>query len=168
MAILVLMLYSVLNVWEAVLEKTIIELKNPYLSNYKQLNKREHSESLIYSSILFVIILLFILHLDAYWLIGAIVVNRRLCFDFTLKDLRDRPLFTYEGDSKIDMFLKRVFGEKGAWKEFIIITLITVGSLLLFIFNNPNKEDVRKGVAMCIYYSGYIGILIKGHNQRRL
>lgn len=127
---LALILYPVINFLEAWLEVVVIDLKNPYISEYHKLNQREHLRSGVFACAVCAVFVVVALSLQLYWLVPAIVVNRRLVFDYGLKMLRGRPFDLYEGDGFFDALGRRVFGRENAEKEFAILLGITVFTIL--------------------------------------
>lgn len=133
-AVIIIALLSVINFAEAWLEEVVILLKDPNLPNYKELNKREHWRSGVYAVILTIPFILAAIYFHLFWLIPAIITNRRLVFDNGLKYFRKRKLFRYEGDGPIDSFFRNLFGEYGAWKEICIWIIITTASIYSTIY----------------------------------
>jgi hypothetical protein len=127
----ILILYPVINLCEAWLEETVIELKNPYLNTYHRLNRVEHFRSAVFACLVAVVFVAIALTLQLYWLIPAIAVNRRLVFDYGLKKFRNREFDRYEGDGFFDSIGRRLFGTEGARKEFLVLLLITITSIYL-------------------------------------
>ena len=111
---------TLINAAEAWLEAIVIRLKNGSISNYGYLNRKEHSRSFIYSSLVASPFFLIFFYWGFYWLLPAVIINRRLIFDPLLKVLRNRLLSRYEGDGSIDGFFSRIFGRRGAWIEILL------------------------------------------------
>jgi hypothetical protein len=130
LSIITLLIYPLINWVEAWLEDVVILLKDPKAKLYKRYNQQEHQRSFIYAALVCVPFLATAISCGWYGLLPAILVNRRLVFDFGLKLFRNKPLFTYEGDGPVDAFFKRLFGAQGAWKELAILLLITILSVL--------------------------------------
>jgi hypothetical protein len=126
---LVLLTYSIVNVIEARLERTVIALKNPSLTNYTQLNRDEHRWSgFYYASVCMIGCLVSYLLFGFNWKLFAVVIllliNRRIFFEFTLKRFRHRKLRDIEGDQPLDVFVRGVLGKQGGLKElFLLVTL---------------------------------------------
>jgi hypothetical protein len=131
--LLIILLYSAICLAEAWLEEVVIELKDPYHSNYDVLNNIEHTRSLIYAMLVAVPFLLIAWHYHYYWLLPAIVVNRRMCFDFPLKHFRNKPIKLIEGTGPFDSFFRMIYGTNGGWLEFITHIVITGLSIYLSI-----------------------------------
>lgn len=127
--LLIFILYSLVNLAEAWLEVVVIALKDPKLKEYKKLNKIEHARSFVFAGLVCFSFILFCIYLKFHFIIWAVVVNRRLVFDFPLKKMRNRPLWTYEGDGPVDGLMKWLFGTNGAWKEFLALIVITIAAI---------------------------------------
>jgi hypothetical protein len=125
----ILILYPVINLCEAWLEVVVIELKNPYISKYNTLNAREHLRSGVFAILVCAVFAAIAWQLELYWLLPAVALNRRQVFDFSLKLLRGRSFSLYEGDGFFDSIGRKLFGARGAWIEFVILTLITTTSI---------------------------------------
>lgn len=125
---------SLINGAEAWLEAVVIQLKNGSLPDYKDLNRKEHARSFIYSSLVALPFFLVFISWGFYWLLPAVAVNRRLIFDPLLKALRKRRLSLYEGDGPIDGALSRIFGRRGAWIEILLELAGSLACLYLQYF----------------------------------
>jgi hypothetical protein len=129
---IILILYSLVHICEAWLEEAVIALKNYTDYNYQQLNRKEHSRSAWFALLLFVCFALFLVYRDGYWLLPAMIVNRRVFFDYGLILFRNRPRNLYEGN---DWWVKRfvwVFGKKGRRIELLLELLVTVASIVAY------------------------------------
>jgi hypothetical protein len=136
LTILLLAGISATNLAEAWLEAIVIRLKNGSLPDYAALNKAEHSRSFIYSCLVCAPYLGIAAAGGFYWILGAIVINRRLVFDTALRKFRGRKLHKYEGDGSIDGFMRGILGENGALLESGIWALVTAGLAALQLFTN--------------------------------
>jgi hypothetical protein len=133
---LVLITYSIVNVIEARLERTVIALKNPSLTNYSQLNRDEHTWSgYYYGGVCMIGCLVAYLLFGFNWKIVSVVflllINRRIFFEFTLKLFRSRKLRDIEGDQPLDIFVRGVLGKYGGLKELFL--LVTLSIALIYI-----------------------------------
>lgn len=133
---LVLMIYSIVNVIEARLEKTVIALKNPSLTNYTQLNRDEHRWSgYYYGAVCLLGGLVSYLVYGFTWkmlpVVFLLLINRRMFFDFSLKVFRDRKLRDIEGDQPLDVFVRGVLGKQGGLRELFL--LVTLSITLIYI-----------------------------------
>jgi hypothetical protein len=131
--LLIFLLYSAICTAEAWLEVIVIELKDPRLADYSELNRKEHLRSLVYAVLVAAPFLLVTWYYHFYWLIPAIIVNRRIFFDFFLKHLRDRPKFLIEGKGPFDSFFRMIYGQRGGWYELITEAVIACLSIILTI-----------------------------------
>jgi hypothetical protein len=122
---------AILCIAEAWLEEVVILLKNPALLNYRKLNKKEHQRS---GAFWFAQVLLFIalswgnVH---YWyvLIIALIANRRIFFEYSLKLFRSgKRIRDIEGDQFWDRISQRVFGKSGGYWE---LAVLVTGIILL-------------------------------------
>ncbi len=124
--------FAVLFFLEAFLEKVIIGLKNPNLSNYKELNKKEHVLSFVWAGFL----ILGVAYLQKSFLfVPSIILSRRIFFDYSLKLLRNRGLKAIEGDGEIDELMKRIFGKEGGIKELIVVVVLKLVYLQISYIN---------------------------------
>lgn len=131
---IILLYLSVIHLLEAWLEKVVIDLKNPYISDYALKNRQEHFRSAVLAAAWSFAAISALVHYEqAYWLIPAVVVNRRMFFDYPLIIFRDRPRRLYEGN---DWWVKRfiwVFRERGRLKELFAETILTMISILFHL-----------------------------------
>jgi len=127
--------YSVFHILEAWLEQVVIDLKNPSLTNYHELNRKEHLRSAIYATYVALLIWTVPLSLWHCWpLLPAIVLNRRIFFDYALILFRQRPNpALYEGDDWWVHRFKAIFGPKGRNKELAVTLVITIASIIWFL-----------------------------------
>src|SRR3954471_4662823 len=133
---LVLLTYSIVNVIEARLERTVIALKNPSLTNYTWLNRDEHRWSgFYYGGVCMIGSLIAYLLFGINWKLVSVVflqlINRRIFFEFTLKLFRNRKLRDIEGDQPLDIFIRGVLGKQGGLKELFL--LVTLSIALIYI-----------------------------------
>ena len=128
---IILFLYSATNIAEAWLEQVVIELKDPRLKNYHDLNQKEHNRSLVFAVLVAIPFVLIACYYSLYWMLPAIAVNRRIFFDFFLKLFRKRPTWKIEGKGPFDNFFKKIYGEKGGWYELATEVVITIASIVL-------------------------------------
>ena len=133
---LVLITYSIVNVIEARLERTVIALKNPSLTNYSQLNRDEHRWSgFYYGGVCMIGVLVGYLLFGFTWkllpVMFLLLVNRRIFFEFTLKRFRNRKLRDIEGDQPLDVFIRGILGKQGGLKELFL--LVTLSIALIYI-----------------------------------
>lgn len=127
---------AILGIAEAWLEEVVILLKNPALVNYAKLNKKEHQRS---GAFWFAQVILFIaiswgqVH---YWylLIVALVFNRRLFFEHSLKLFRSgKHIRDIEGDQFWDRLSQRVFGKSGGYWELALLIACIVSLNKFFL-----------------------------------
>lgn len=131
---LIFLLLSVIHLVEAWLEETVIELKNPHISTYSILNKREHFRSAILAGMWLFSAMAAAYHVHALWLMPALLVNRRIFFDYPLIIIRDRPRYKYEGNDWWTVnFFKRVFTTNGRLVELALELVITGGCIYKFL-----------------------------------
>lgn len=133
---LVLMIYSIVNVIEARLEKTVIALKNPSLTNYTQLNRDEHRWSgFYYGAVCMLGALVSYLVYGFTWkmlpVVFLLLANRRIFFDFSLKIFRDRKLRDIEGDQPLDIFVRGVLGKQGGVKELFLLVIVSIALIYI-------------------------------------
>lgn len=133
---LVLMIFSVVNVVEARLEKTVIALKNPSLTNYTQLNRDEHRWSgFYYGAVCMLGALVSYLVYGFTWkmlpVVFLLLANRRIFFDFSLKIFRDRKLRDIEGDQPLDIFVRGVLGKQGGVKELFLLVIVSIALIYI-------------------------------------
>lgn len=129
--ILIFVTYSLTNLCEAWLEEIVIDLKNTQLPFYNPLNRKEHSRSLILAVLIMAPYMAVALYLKQYWLIPAILFNRRIFFDFPLALFRGRPAALYEGNDTTGRILAGIFGKRGRIRELALTLVITLGSLFM-------------------------------------
>jgi hypothetical protein len=133
---LVLITYSIVNVIEARLERTVIALKNPSLTNYSQLNRDEHRWSgFYYGGVCMIGVLVGYLLFGFTWkllpVMFLLLVNRRIFFEFTLKRFRNRKLRDIEGDQPLDVFVRGVFGKQGGLKELFLLVILSIALIYI-------------------------------------
>lgn len=130
-------LVAITFILEAGLEKTVIDLKNPNLPNYPNLNRREHIRSALWA--FFYILTMTVATCFAlksllpltFLLVGlSYITSRRIFFDYFLKFFRGRPLRKIEGDQFVDNTIRRILGKNGGRIEIIIV--LTVKALILY------------------------------------
>ena len=123
--VLIQVLYFLICILEAWLEKVVIELKNPKAIEYVKLNRQEHNRSAVYA--VFVGLSLIIIANVAkgfdpilLLLLIQLLVIRLLGFDFFLKIFRGRAIKNIEGKGNpVDDFCRKFFGEKGGWWQLL-------------------------------------------------
>lgn len=129
---IILLVLSVVHLLEAWLEEVVIELKNPHIPEYSVLNKREHFRSAVLAGSWLFAASAAAYHLQEYWIMPALFVNRRIFFDYPLIIFRDRPRHRYEGDDWWTRnFFKRVFSTNGRLIELSFELVITAGSIYM-------------------------------------
>lgn len=121
---------SLIFLIEARLEKYVISMKSPYVANYSDNNKKEHQWSFIYAAV----IVLGYTTISGLWiLLPSIFLSRRIFFDYSLKLFRNKQFEDIEGDQFYDRLARKIFGNKGGWKEALVI--ISIKTLYLwFLF----------------------------------
>lgn len=124
--------YSGANVLEAWLETTVIALKDPKLKSYTKLNEEEHARSLMFAAAILAALLPLYIATGALWCIPALIVNRRLFFEFSLKKMRHRRMWLYEGSGPVDKLMAKIF-RGNALLEFLTLTGVTAVSVLCFV-----------------------------------
>jgi hypothetical protein len=108
MFIILISLFALLCIVEAKNETYVINLKDPKLSNYDDLNNKEHFWSGVYYSV----IVFIIAFATGFWmLVPALLLVRRLFFQETLNLMRKKGLF-YLADRGMDGWMKSRFGSK--------------------------------------------------------
>lgn len=123
---IVLICLSIIHLLEAWLEVVVIDLKNASLTSYNRLNKAEHFRSAVLAgSWMLCAIAVVVFLTKEYWMIPALVVNRRNFFDFPLSIFRKRPLDKYEGNDWWVKKFKFLFGGNRV-VEFIVTMAITI------------------------------------------
>lgn len=131
----ILLLIAVLiaqNVAEAWLEDIVIKIKDPRYAT-SRLNEVEHRRSMVWAMVATVPYLAAVIWAGFYWLIGFIVINRRLVFDTALKLYRKRPLRVYERKRGIDGFMARILGTNGALTEIALEAAASAGFVILHL-----------------------------------
>lgn len=132
---MVLLSISILFFLEQWLEIKVIALKDPGLKNYPSLNKGEHFRSAIFAGyIISLACLVEIVFFQNYWMIPAIVINRRIFFDYILIISMDWDWRRYSGTDWWNNFLKSIFGEEGRFKELIVELAITIFCIIKTYF----------------------------------
>lgn len=132
---LILIGMAILCIVEAYLEDVVIQLKNPGLINYNQLNKREHQLSGLYwMALCLFLVIIFIPLKKWYFFVPLLLIIRRIFFEFTLKLLRYKRFQDIEGDQFWDTVSRTIFGAKGGWIE--LMALLVTGTLLYLIPQN--------------------------------
>lgn len=113
---------------EAILEKYVIAMKNPYLYNYAELNRKEHQWSGLYwfAVVIFYGVISWDFR-DFEILLPIMVCERRVFFEYTLKLVRNKPLKAIEGDQFWDDLSRRVFGKNGGWLELMLLMGTIIG-----------------------------------------
>lgn len=126
---------SLLFLVEAWLEEVVIELKHGAVQNYARLNRQEHFRSSVFAAILILSasVTVFFWEQDP-WALPAIVVSRRIWFDYALILFRDRPRNRYEGNDWWGMRLAELFGKKGRIRELAFTAAVTAFSFYKSIF----------------------------------
>lgn len=124
---------------EAILEKYVIDQKKIVIDEL--IEKNEHKWSAINSAfigIMFALIPLAIFHklyIEFFLLLIIMMPLRRIGFDFTLKNLRKRELKNIEGKFFFDKWMRKLFGEKGGYKElFVLLFSILLVNFVYFKF----------------------------------
>jgi hypothetical protein len=132
----VLIILSIIHLLEAWLEEVVIDLKNPNLSFYSRLNHQEHFRSAILAAGWLIAAGYASCFNSDYWIVPALIVNRRIFFDYSLILFRDRPGNKYEGNDwwVMNIFIP-IFGRLGRIKELVLTLLITITSIYLTLKN---------------------------------
>ncbi len=118
---------TVIHILESWLEDVVIELKNPHIPEYAVVNRREHFRSAVLAAAWLTAALYAALFNEQYWIVAALIVNRRLFFDYPLILFRDRPRNKYEGNDWWTVHVFRpVFGTNGRLKELAAELGITI------------------------------------------
>lgn len=125
-AALLLIIPTIIFFLEAYLEVIVIALKNGSLSNYDSLNRKEHVRSAMFAAGILSPFVLTAIFFHFYWLIPAILINRRLVFDPMLKIMRKRTMRKYEGTGPVDQAFSRIFGIEGALWEIVCEFVLTL------------------------------------------
>jgi hypothetical protein len=120
---------------EAWLEEVVIRLKNPNLPDYDRRNRQEHRRSFIYSAAVLLPYGAIACLFGLYWLLGTLIISRRMIFDPSLKLWRGRRLDLYEGAGPVDSFFSGIFGSRGALWEFYLELAVTIGLVIVQILN---------------------------------
>jgi hypothetical protein len=109
---------------EAWLEDIVIKLKNPALTNYPALNKKEHARSAVYylALVAFLVILTWESVDHHIWLVIAMMCLRRIFFTYGLKLIRpNKRIRDIEGDQYTDTLSRKIFGKKGGYWELLVL-----------------------------------------------
>jgi hypothetical protein len=122
-------LYLIICISEAWLEQVVIWLKNPAIKDYLAINKKEHARSAVYAcTVAFSLVFVFVLTARDYVMASALLITlfiiRRIGFDFTLKLFRGKRVSLIEGTGSIDSVVKKIFGSRGGWIEFIVWVIV--------------------------------------------
>lgn len=119
---------AMLGIAEAWLEVIVIALKNPSLDNYAILNKKEHERSAWYwAAMVFLFIVVSDTWQQAIFLAPALLFNRRLFFEYSLKLFRPgKRIRDIEGDQYWDIHSRRIFGPHGGWWELLVCVTVIV------------------------------------------
>lgn len=131
LAMIVLLIISIIHLLEAWLEQVVISLKNPYVPEYSVWNRREHFRSAVLAGTwLFSAIAVALYYQHNYWILPALIVNRRIFFDYLLIIFRDRPRRQYEGNDwwTVNIF-RRIFGTNGRMIELGLCIGVTIFSI---------------------------------------
>lgn len=128
---LILLLLTVIHLVEAWLEDVVIELKNPHIPEYSVLNRREHFRSAVLAGLWLFSAMASAYQVHTLWLMPALIVNRRIFFDYALIIFRDRPRHKYEGNDWWTVnFFKRIFTTHGRLIELAFELAITAGCII--------------------------------------
>jgi hypothetical protein len=138
MVYFIAVLFAILNVIEGKLESLVIALKNWQIPEYAALNRAEHKWSAIYYlGVVMLVSGVSILAQGLTWkiipTIFLMLVIRRLFFDYSLKFFRHRPIAKIEGDMALDVFVRKVLGPNGGWKELFLLIALLTGLIFLTI-----------------------------------
>lgn len=125
---------SLLFVCEAWLEVIVISLKNYSDPNYQKKNKQEHDRSAVFASIIIAYVGYDCWESENEWLIPAVIVSRRIFFDYGLIIFRDRPRNKYEGDDRTARVLSAIFGNNGRKKELAITLVIYFAAIIKSLY----------------------------------
>lgn len=127
---------SVIHLVEAKLEGYVIALKNPYIPKYTSWNHKEHFWSAVLAATWFSFAASGAAYFHCYWLIPALLVNRRIFFDYGLILFEEWDRKSYTGNDwwKTKFFMP-VFGKNGRQKELVLTVLITAASIYFTIAN---------------------------------
>jgi hypothetical protein len=118
-------LLSLIHILEARLEYFVIELKDTFVSHYSDINHKEHLWSAVLAGAWLTSAILAALYFHAYWMIGPLVLSRRVFFDYGLILFMDWPRKEYTGnDWWVRKFFKPIFGKDGRQIELVLELLI--------------------------------------------
>jgi|GEM_PF-5431054 len=129
----ILAILSIIHLLECWNEVRVIALKNPYLPDYDERNRKEHFSSAVLASAWLAVFIYFSFDRygnDAWWILPALVVNRRIFFDYALIIWMDWSYYKYQGNGWWDRMFKSVFGTNGRVKELGVELCITVFSII--------------------------------------
>lgn len=129
-------LLSIIHLCEAKLETFVIGLKNPYMPKYSYLNRKEHLWSAVLAGAWLACAILATLYFKCYWIIPALILNRRIFFDYGLIVFEDWDREEYGGnDWWVQKVFIPIFGINGRKKELIIELLIVIASIIKVVWN---------------------------------
>lgn len=124
---------TVIFLAEAWLEVIVLQLKyNPPI----RLDQQEHFRSGVLACLVLSPFVACACLNGLYWLLPALLVNRRMVFDPALKLLRKpcRRLYKYEGTGPVDAFCTKIFGRNGAGIEISLELAATAGCLITQLY----------------------------------
>ena len=129
-ALLTISLWFTVEAW---LEVPVIALKNGAHPDYVKLNKQEHFRSAVLAALTIAGALIYPIITGQWFIIPAVIINRRIFFDWALIVRRDRPRHKYEGDDWWANFFRRIFGANGRFKEHVAEIVWSVACITLHI-----------------------------------
>jgi hypothetical protein len=119
-------LLSIIHLLEAKLECYVIGMKSPYISHYAEINHKEHLWSAVLAGAWLTPAVLAAFYFHAYWMLGPLVLSRRVFFDYGLILFMDYPRKEYTGnDWWVRKVFKPVFGKNGRLIE-LALELLTI------------------------------------------
>jgi hypothetical protein len=118
---------SITHLIEARLECFVIGMKNPYISDYSYMNHKEHLWSAVLAGAWLCPNILAALYFHSFWLIPAMLINRRIFFDYSLTLLLKWDTKRYTGnDWWKEKFFVPVFGKNGRQIELAVEIVVTI------------------------------------------
>jgi hypothetical protein len=128
-ALVAISIYFFLEAW---LEIPVIALKDGGHPNYAVLNRREHFRSAVLAGFVIGIAVVYAGAHHQWIYFPAIILSRRVFFDWYQAKWRMRPMSLYEGDDWWVRVFRKIFGAKGRKVEHyievvIILSTVTVG-----------------------------------------
>lgn len=130
-------LLSIIHLLEAKLECYVIKLKNDFVSHYSGLNHKEHLWSAVLAGAWLTPAVLAAFYFHAYWMLGPLVLSRRVFFDYGLILFMDYPRKEYTGnDWWVRKVFKPVFGKNGRQIELVLELLAVLFCIIKTVIWN--------------------------------